>query len=185
MSKKSLNRKVARKIISDSREMGKSDQEIYNELSQEYHDKKSVALLITGTVTRENKEKYKSLNSVLVGLLLFAVLLRILLVFRLTAEAGQLWQVILIFFVPLFAAYFAYEIATYHGPAYRFCGIITIVGFMRSIGKTADATDIIINLVFAGAIAGLAFYLDNKMFPDYSPKSLEKDEDGEYILNRQ
>jgi hypothetical protein len=32
MSKKSLDRKVAQKIIVDSRDSGKTDQEIYNEL---------------------------------------------------------------------------------------------------------------------------------------------------------
>lgn len=183
MSKKSLDRKAAQKFIVDSRDNGKTDQEIYNELSQQYYDKKSVALLITGTVTTENKNKYKIYNNILLGLLGLAILLRILLVFSLTIQTGQLWTLLLVFIVPLFAAYFAYEIARYNAPIYRFCGIMTIVGFMQTISKSEGGSDILINLVFAGAIAGLSFYLDSKMFPDFSPKNLKKDSNGEYILS--
>lgn len=39
MSKKSLDRKIAKKFIVDNRDNGKSDQEIYNELSQQYYDR--------------------------------------------------------------------------------------------------------------------------------------------------
>ena len=183
MSKKSLDRKAAQKFIVDSRDNGKTDQEIYNKLSQQYYDKKSVALLITGTVTTENKNKYKVYNNILLGLLGLAILLRILLVFSLTIQTGQLWTLLLVFIVPLFAVYFAYEIARYNAPIYRFCGIMTIAGFMQTIGKSEGGSDILINLVFAGAIAGLSFYLDSKMFPDFSPKNLKKDSNGEYILS--
>jgi len=183
MNKKSLDRKAAQKFIIDNRDNGKSDQDIYNELSQQYFDKKSVTLLITATVTTENKNKYIIYNNVLLGLLGLVILLRILLVFSLTIQTGQLWTLLLVFIVPLFAAYFAYEIARYNASIYRFCGIMTIVGFMQTIGKSEGGTDILINLVFAGAIAGLSFYLDSKMFPDYSPKNLKKDGNGEYILS--
>jgi hypothetical protein len=183
MSKKSLDRKEAQKLIAHSRVSGKSDQEIYNDLSQQYFDRKSVALLITGTVTTENKNKYKVYNNILLGLLGLVVLSRILLVFSLTIQTGQLWTLLLLFIAPLFAAYFAYEISKYSGPIYRLCGIMTIVGFMQTISKSEGGTDILINLVFAGAIAGLSFYLDSKMFPHYSPKKLKTDSNGEYVLN--
>jgi hypothetical protein len=184
MSKKSLDRKAVQKFIVDNRGKGKTDQEIYNEMSEQYYDKKSVALLIIGTVATENKKKYKFYNNILLGLLGLVILLRILLVFSLTIQTGQLWTLLLVFIVPLFAAYFAYEIARYNAPVYRFCGFMTILGFMQTIGKSeVGGTDILINLVFAGAIAGLSFYLDSKMFPDYSPKNLKKDSNGEYILS--
>jgi hypothetical protein len=183
MSKKSLDRKSAQKFIFDNRDNGKTDQEIYNELSQQYYDKKSITLLITGTVKTEHQNKYKIYNNILLGFLVLAILLRILLVFSLTIQTGQLWTLLLVFIVPLFAAYFIYEIARYNAPAYRFCGIMTIVGFMRTIGQSEGGTVILINLVFAGAIAGLSFYLDSKMFPNFSPMNLKKDSNGEYILS--
>ncbi|MCI1265054.1 MAG: hypothetical protein LKG19_00670 [Saprospiraceae bacterium] len=183
MSKKSLDRKAAQKFIVDSRDNGKSDQDIYNELSQQYLDKKSVALLITGTVTTENKNKYKLYNNILLGLLGLSILFKLLTVFSLTIRTGQLWTLLLVLVVPLFAGYFMYEIARYNGPIYRFCGILTVVGFLQAIGKAENGTDILINVILAGAVAGLSFYLDSKMFPDYSPKNLKKDSNGEYILS--
>ncbi|MES2690233.1 MAG: hypothetical protein V4658_07505 [Bacteroidota bacterium] len=182
MNKKFMDKKTVRKFIIDSRDNGKTDQEIYNELSKQYYDKEAVALLITGTVTADNKNKYKIYNNILIALLGLAILLRILIVFNLTIETGQLWTLLLVFIVPLFAAYFAYEIARYNAPVYRFCGIMTIVGFMQTIAKSGDGMNMLINLVFAGLIAGLSFYLDHKLFPGYSPKKLKKDNDGEYIL---
>mgnify|MGYP003582726411 FL=1 len=183
MSKKSLDRKAAQKFIVDSRDNGKADQEIYNELSEQYYDKKSVALLITGTVTKENKKKYKVYNNILLGLLGLSILFKLLTVFSLTIQTGQLWTLLLVLIVPLFAGYFMYEIARYNGPIYRFCGMLTIAGFLQTIGKAENGTDILINIIFAGAVAGLSFYLDSKMFPDYSPKNLKKDSNGEYILS--
>ncbi len=182
MSKKSLDRKSAQQFIADNRENGKTDQEIYNLLQEQYYDKKVLALLVKGTVTKANKEKYKNYNNILVGLLAFIALARIFLVFNLTIETGEPWLLILVFIVPLFAAYFAYEIARYNVWAYRFCGIMTIIGFFQTLGKS-NGDDLLINLLFAGAIAGLAFFIESRMFPGYSPKNLKKDSNGEYILD--
>jgi predicted neutral ceramidase superfamily lipid hydrolase len=183
MSKKSLDRKSAQKFIIDSRTNQKTDQEIYNELSQLYYDKKSLALIITGTVKPENKNKYKLYNNILLGLLCLVIISRLILVFNLTIETGQPLMLLLAFIVPLFSAYFAYEIARYNAPVYRICGIMTIVGFIQTVGKLEGGTDILISLIFTSLIAGLSFYLDSKMFPDFSPKNLKKDDNGEYILN--
>lgn len=183
MSKKAIDKKSALNFIVTSRENGKTDQDIYRELSLRYYDKKSLALLITATPRTENKNKYKIYNNVLLGLLVFVILLRILVVFRLTIETGQIWTLLFLFIVPFFAAYFAYEIAQYSAPFYRICGFMTIFSALRTIMKLESSTDILINLVLAVAIAGLSFYLDNKMFPDYSPQNLKKDSDGEYILS--
>jgi hypothetical protein len=68
MSKKSIEVKTVRKLILEGRNCGKTDQEIYHELSQEYYDKKSLVFLITGTVTVEKKNKYKMYNNFLIGL---------------------------------------------------------------------------------------------------------------------
>ncbi|MES2381805.1 MAG: hypothetical protein V4538_12235 [Bacteroidota bacterium] len=183
MSKKSLDRKAAQQFIIESRDSNKTDQEIYNELVQQYYDSKAIALLITGTVTKENKEKYKLYNNILLGLLGLSIVLRILLVFNLTIQTGQAWTLLLVFIVPFFAAYFAYEVARYNAPIYRFCGIMTIVGFAQSMSKSDGGPDMMINLVLASTIAGLSFYLDNKMFPNYTPQKLKKDSNGEYILS--
>ncbi|MBK9543166.1 MAG: hypothetical protein IPO49_12815 [Bacteroidetes bacterium] len=183
MNKKSLDRKTAQIFIIESREKGKTDQEIYFDLTQKYYDTKAVALLITGTVSIANKNKYKVYNNILVGLLGLSIVFKLLTILNLTVQTGQLWTLVLVFIVPLFAAYFMYEIARYNAPIYRFCGWLTIAGFLQTVGKMEMGTDILLNIIFASAVAGLSFYLDSKLFPEYSPKNLKKDSNGDYILS--
>jgi hypothetical protein len=182
MSKKSLDRKVAQRTIIDCRANGKTDQEIYNELSQQYYDKKTVALLITGTVKDESRAKYKIYNNILLGLIGLTILFKVLAVFSLSLSEGQLWALLLIFIVPILNIYFFYEISRYNAPIYRFCGLLTIASFFQAVGKAENVIDIFISLALCAGISGLSFYLDSKMFPDYSPKNLKKDNKGEYIL---
>ncbi|MEI8201642.1 MAG: hypothetical protein WCH34_01430 [Bacteroidota bacterium] len=182
MGKKSLDRKSARKFIFENRNEGKSDQEIYNELTQLYYDKKSLALLITGTPTAEDKAEYSLYNNILLSFLAATILLKVFFVFNLSIQEGQAWALFLIFIVPLLNVYFIYEIARYNAPAYRFCGILTLLSFSQSFKNSQDAFDIIISIVLCGAISGLSFYLDNKLFPKYKPNKLEKDSNGDYLF---
>ncbi len=170
-------------MIVDERANGKTDQEIYNELSQLYYDKKALTLLITGTVTAENKGKYKFYNNILLGLLGLVILSRVFLVFSLTAQTGQLWALLLVFIVPLLTFYVAYEISQYNAPIYRFCGLMSLVGLMQMMAKSESGAELLLNVVFTCLIASLSFYLDHKMFPHYSPGNLKKDSNGEYILS--
>lgn len=182
MSKKSLNRKDAQKYIIVSRGNGKTDQEIYNELSEQYYDKKSVAILITETITSENKKKYKVYNNILIGLIALTILFKLFMVFSLTIQSGELWILLFALFAPLLAGYFIYGILNYQKPIYRFCGIMTGLGFLQNMRKLDSTSDILINIIFTVAIVGLSLYLDNVMFPDYNPKGLLKDSNGDYIL---
>ncbi len=182
MGKTSIDRKAILPIIDDCRDKGKSDQEIYFDLIEKYYDKKGIALLITGTTTPKNKEKFKALNNLLVGLLGSSIILKILMILTMSIVARQAWLLILVFVAPLFSGYFMYEIARYNGPIYRMCGLITIATFLQSIQQINNATDAILNIAFVAAIVGLSFYLDGKLFPDYSPSNLKKDDSGEFVL---
>ena len=179
---KSLDRKSAKNLILDGRNAGRSDQEIYKQLTELYYDKKGIALLITGTVTAKNKEKYKTYNNILLGLLGVSILFKVWIITNLTLATMQPWMMLLIFVVPLISAYFMFEIYQHNGPMYRLCGMLIIAGFLQTIGNAGLGIDILINLVFAGAVSGLCFYLDSNMFPDYSPKNLSKDSNGDYIF---
>lgn len=182
MSKKSLDRKAAKQFIIANRAMNKTDQEIYNELSQQYYDKKAIALLITSMVTEENKRKYQVYNSILIGFIGITVLFKILIIVNLVIAENQAWYLLLAFLVPIFNLYFLYEIARYNGSIYRILGIWVIGFSFQSISKLGG-TDLIINLILCILIAGLAFYLDKNMFPNYSPTNLKKDSKGEYIVS--
>ncbi|HET6224927.1 MAG TPA: SND2/TMEM208 family protein [Bacteroidia bacterium] len=183
MSEKKMNRGEVQKFIRESRDAGMKDQLIYNELRKEYSDKRKIALWITGTITAENKERFKTMNSVLLGLLFISILFKFIFIGSLIMTTGQPWLLLLMLVFPLISIYFAIEISRYHAPMYTACGLITLVGFMRSMNqKGITMNDIIVNAIFCAAIAGLCFYLSRKMFPDYSPKELKTDSKGEYIL---
>lgn len=180
MSKKSLDNKVARKFIVEARENGKTDQEIYNELSQQYYDKKHIALLITGTVTKENKNKYKIYNNILLSLLGLVILTRIYYVFTLPIRTGESLAQLTIL---VFAMWLAFEIKRYNGQIYRAAGLMGMLALVLTSKISADMTRILIDILFTVVIAGLSLYLERKMFPNYGNKKLVKDSNGEYILN--
>lgn len=182
MGKKSINKKEVQEFITLGRLSGKTEQEIYYELSQEYFDKKSIALLITGTVTEKNKSKYQIYNNVLIGILGFSALSNMLFVANLAQDAKSPWLLIFVFLAPLFSIIFIYQMIQYNASIYRLCGILTALNFFQTATKLESSTEIIISLVFTAIVVGLSFFLDSKMFPDYSPKNLKKDSNGEYIL---
>jgi hypothetical protein len=183
MAKKSLDYKIAKKIILERRENNISDQEIYNELTQLYFDKKGVAYLIKGTLTKEFKEKYKIYNNILLALLGVSILVRFLTIFMLTNDSLNIMILTFLIMVPLLSIYFIYGIAKYYVTIYRFCGILTIAGIFMSISNFSNLTDFLINLIFSLAVVALSFFMDSKMSPYYKFKNFKKDSQGEYILS--
>ena len=183
MGKKSLENKIARKFIVDSRNNGITDQEIYHELSQQYFDKHEIALLITGTVKPENKSRYKIYNNVLLGLSGFFILFKLFITTNLIIQnEGQLSTHLLVLtFVLLFAG-IMFMVAKYDGQSYRVGGILAISFFCQIIAHSANGIDILISTSIASIIAGLLFFLDKKLFPDYHPRKMKQDSNGEYIL---
>ena len=183
MSKIALNGGAIRQAVIDGRLNAKTDQEIYNELSQQYYDKQGLAVTITSIPTDADMAKYRIYNNALLGILVLSIVFKLITVFSLTLEAGQPLLLLLIFVVPLFTLYFIYLIKHYNAFAYRACGFLAIAGFLQSIEKADNSFDIIFNIIFAGAICFLSFYLDKNLFPKYSPGKLKKDGNGEYILD--
>jgi hypothetical protein len=182
MTKTSIDTKAIQQFILESRENGKSDQEIYNALSQQYYDKKSVALLITGTATNENKSKYKIQNNILIGFLGLSMLLKILIIFSLSDPSGDPFFLLLLFLYPALEGYFIYGIAKYQAPYYKLCGIIAGLSFLKTIRSANNGGSILINLLIASIIFSLSLYLAWNLFPKHRPKNLKKDGNGEYIL---
>lgn len=176
-----MDLKTAKKIIAKGKEDGKMDQAIYNDLSPHYSDKKNLALLITGTATKEDRLKYKGYNYLLLGLLSAVALLRIMDSLYLVS-AGEFSGFLVSLVGWLLPALFIYGIAQYSGPVYRFCGIMAVLGLLPAIARQNDFTGILLNVVPLAAIAGLCFYLDRKMFPHFRPGKMKKDNNGNYVL---
>lgn len=183
MSKKSIDRKEATGFIEAARGEGKADSEIYDLLTEKHYDKKAVALLVLSTVKKENKEKYKIYNNLLVFLLALTALFKILTVFNLMVATQSAAFIFLLFLTPLFNILFLVYVAKYQAAIYRFCGLMSIVNAFRSITSNAGMADIVLMIVLSAIIAGLSFWLDQKMFPNYKPSNLKKDAEGNYQLD--
>ena len=173
--------KTVKKIIANSKDDGKNDQEIYNDLSEHYSNKKNLALLITGTATKENKRKYKLYNNILIGLLALTLLSRIIVSFFLIKE-GIFLEFIFSLIGLLLPALLIYGVMQYSAPFYRLCGILATMGFITSLVKQHDTTSILLDLIPIAAVAVLAFFLSFKMFPNFKPRQLKKDTNGNYLL---
>jgi hypothetical protein len=188
MNKSRINKKELRISIYEHRLNGKSDQEIYNDLSakyHKYHDKKTLALLVAGTVTPELREKYKVPNTILLVLISMTILLKVLLVFNMSLEFGKVWPLFMIFLLPVLNVYFFYEVYYFNAIAYRPIGYLTIVGLLNSLAKSVDPNpfDLLFNVTIAGSIIVLSFYLSRRLLPNFKPGKLAKDSKGEYVLS--
>lgn len=180
MEKKSLDRKTVKKAVIASREAGKTDREIYDELGAVYFDKKSIAKIILGTVTPERKQQYKIYNILLLILIGITILFKILIVAALAIAFGKPAVLLLALVVPIINIVFFVQVARYDAGIYKICGILTALSLAQSLTKLTNMTDVLVTLVLAGGIIGLSFFLSAKLFPDYK-NDPAKGPDGEYI----
>ena len=186
-----MDLKTTKGIISERRKNGANDQQIYDQLSAQYPNRKNLALLITGTVTDESKTKYKSLNNILLYLLLALVLIRIVSSFSLLL-AGEFTTFLISLIGLLLPAIFVYGVYNCMAAVYRLCGILSILGVVQILASILTQSiegaegnhslTAFLSVALLGAIATLSFYLSSKMFPNFKPGKLKKDSKGEYIL---
>lgn len=177
-----MDPKTAKKIIDDRRSAGKNDQQIYDELSAHYDNKKNLALLITGTASVETRSKYKLFNNILIGLLAITLLFRLIGAFSLVSESGLLGFIISLVGV-LLPALLIYGFINYMGAMYKLCGFLTLLGIVQLIARWDASMLVILSLIILIPMAFLSFYLSSKMFPKFNPNKLRKDKNGAYLLN--
>ena len=177
-----MDQKTAKRIIDDKRAEGKNDQQIYAELSGHYENKKNLALLITGTATVQTRQQYKLYNNILIGLLAIILLFRLIGGFSLVAGGEMLGFVVSLVGI-LLPALFIYGFINYMAPMYKFCGFLTVLGIVQLLARGNFDGLVMIDLIILVSIATLSFYLGGKMFPNFSPTKLRKDESGGYLLN--
>ncbi len=183
-----MNQKIAKKTIEEGRGAGKSDQQIYNELSEHYPNKKNLALLITGTATSQDKARYRLYNNILIGLLTITLLLRLLSSFLLIQTGA--FPGFLMIVAAIMPALFIYGISQYLAPVYKLCGILSVLGIVTTLATwgtgalTGDGSvNKLIDLVLVVPIALLSFYLAGKMFPKFNPGKLQSDGKDGFILS--
>lgn len=182
MTKKSLNTKEAIKIIQDRIQDNIPRQEILNELSEEYYDKTTISALIASAIDPRTKEKYKTLNNLLLGLLVLTIIIKILVGIILLSSLS-LFLIPIAFVIPILTIWFALEVSKYKGYVYNILGILAIASIFNLTGNIGESGIYgIIDVVVAIAIGGLSFYLGNNMFPNYGLFGPKKDKDGNLLL---
>lgn len=138
MTKKSLNTKEAIKIIQDRIQNNIPRQEILNELSEEYYDKSTISALIASTIDPKTKEKYKTLNNLLLGLLVLTIIIKILVGIILLSSLS-LFLIPIAFVIPILTIWFALEVSKYKGYIYNILGILAIASIFNLIGNIGES----------------------------------------------
>jgi hypothetical protein len=182
MTKKSLNKKEAIKTIQDTIQVNTPRQEILNELSEQYYDKTTISVLIASTIDPQTKEKYTTLNNLLLGLLALTIIAKILVGIVLFSSLSP-FLIPIAFVLPILTIWFALEVSKFKGYIYNILGMLAIASIFNSIGNIGESGIYgIIDVVLVITICGLSFYLGNKMFPNYGFFGPKKDTEGNFLL---
>ncbi len=177
-----MDQKTAKKRVMKSRSEGKSDQEIYNELSDYFPSKKNLALLITGTASKQDIDKYKVLNNILIVLLGLTIVSRFIAIFYLISAGEWLSAVFMLLGMSL-TALVMYAVFTHMGGFYKAFGFLSLLSVLKTLTGYSGSFLELLELAILIPIPILCFYLGAKLFPKFKPNKLKKDADGAYILN--
>ena len=182
MKKKSINRKEVTKAIEMGLQENTPRKVILEELSEQYFDKKTISTLIASTPNTQTKEKYKALNNILLGLLILIIVFKILIGITLLSSIS-VYLLPIAFLMPFFSIWFAFEVSKFKGYIYNLLGLFAIISIFKALGDFGESgTYGLIDIIIAIAIAGLSFYLGNKIFPNYGLFGPKKDSEGNIIL---
>ncbi len=182
MTKKSLNRKEVTKTIQNRLQDNIPRQEILDELSEQFFDKKTISVIIASTPDPLRKEKYKSLNNLLLGLIALTIIIKIF-VGILLISSLSIYLLPIAFVIPFISIWFALEVSKFKGYIYNILGLLSIASILTSIGKLQESgTYGLFDIAIVTVIAGLSFYLGNKVFPNYGFFGPKKDSEGNILL---
>ena len=181
MALKKLHIDTAIIWIDKRRNEGKSNQEIYGELTKAYTDKDAIAKLIAQTLTKEQKDEYRTLNNILFILLVLSA------IFKLgfgAAFAQNLHEYLFVILIPMLNIYFAYVVFKFrvsdYGNAIKII-LLSCVHLLFEAKNKEDITPIIVNVVFSLLIVALFAFLSTA-FSAIQQHEFEKDINGEYII---
>jgi hypothetical protein len=172
-----MNKKQIEKYTETEIKIGKSKLDIFNKIVTtsdfNIHD---VASIIRKVPTLEKRKQYKSINSILVALLVLTVLSRFISGFIEISNGNNDVNVIVLFF-PIVTILLIYGVYKFKSNVHLVCGIFLIVGAIMSSIRLINSLDLItlsdITITIFGSV--IAFYLNSKLVGDYElNKELQK-----------
>ncbi|MCG8699236.1 MAG: hypothetical protein MI922_14370 [Bacteroidales bacterium] len=166
-----MTKKELKKIALAKIQEGKTRQETLDEMQSETQSTRvDIAKILKFIPPLKTREKYQIFNSVLLFVLILTAGFKILAGIPIIIENGIKWLPIL-FILPMLNLVLAYGVAKFMGEYYRLIAILTILSLLRSLGGI-DLTDIysLMDLIIAGLLIFLSFFLKAKFATDYESK---------------
>lgn len=175
MKKTKITGREIQAIAAQEMAAGKSRSDIIAELAERHYDQKTIAAHVNAVPIPDLKAKYKSLNTLLVVLLVVVAATKLALNIALVYPSlGLPTRLFLAPFIPAFATWLAVQVWRTQGfiygiiPITAFAGIIQslpIPGLGIAISGTSSSWYSVLYIVLLVIAAGLSAYLNNKMFP--------------------
>ncbi|MCF8295675.1 MAG: hypothetical protein K9I34_06390 [Bacteroidales bacterium] len=175
--KKGINRREIDIIINEKQNQGYTKQEIFNELQDNYFDKKTLAIIIANTVSIQRKKRYNVLNATFIVLFFIASMFKIFSILLLFEKISMILVVSVISLSINF--WFIYQIFKCRPFVYSFLGLLIFVQIFRF---TLQAEYISIwngfEIGFYAIVGILSFIVKSKLFPNYLLFRPEHDKNG-------
>lgn len=202
MAGKKINREEILEKINTSRGSSKTDQEIYNELSEQYYSKKEVATYIIASRHLEDKSKFKKQINTILSLsvleFVLAFILTIYVILELHAVLESLSQRIFILFVSALAIseifafintfksfkYLNHSNADFQGLSFLILLIFTDADIPDSVNMSILVL-LVVSMVLLFIIKFILKYrITPYLFPNHSKhiSKLKRDAKGYYIF---
>ena len=182
MTKKSINRKELIQVIEEKLESKISREEILKELSEQYFDKKTIAMMIASMPNLERKERFKVHNNVLLGLLVFIIFIKLSTGITLLSSVS-VYLIPVAFLFPIVTIWLAVEVYHYKGYIYRAIGLLAIASALNTLANLNTAEFLSqIGIISSLTIAAYSFYIGYNLFPNYGMFGPKKDHEGNPLL---
>lgn len=183
MAKKDLKKKEAIQLIEQKLAKGLKKRLILEELSEEYMDRSAIEKFVAMTIGEETKNKYRSLNILLVILLITVGIPKLILGIVILSEIS-VYATLIALFLPVINIIFAVEIYKFRGYAYKIVGFLGIFSIVKNINYIfTNGLWGLIEFLLVTTIIVLAFYLGSKMFPNYTITGHKKDASDNWIFD--
>ena len=185
MELKKLHKDTATVWVEKRRNEGKTNQEIYFELTKVYEGKEDIAKHIAHTLTKEQKDEYRTLNNILFILLILSVIFKI----GFGVSFGKSYGDYLFLILPIVInVYFAYTVFKFKVGEYNQIIRIILLSWIRFVllivqQKVQFDSELIIDLIFSVTVVAISAFLSTA-YSSLQQHKFEKDKNGDFIVNQ-
>jgi hypothetical protein len=183
MNLKKLHKDTATVWIEKRRNEGKTDQEIYFELTKVYEGKDEIAKHIAQTLTKEQKDEYRTLNNILFFLLILSIIIKIGFGISFGDGYGSFFMITLSVIINI---YFAYTVFKFKVEDYKQINRIIILSWISFIfialrqSFQFDSV-LVIDIIFSIVVLALSTFL-SIAYSSLQQHKFEKDSNGDFII---